>query len=517
MAVKKKLLLVNTFVSYFRTIVNVCVTLFTTRWVMAELGVQDYGLYFLAGGAIAFVAFFNTALLAGSYRFIAHAVDRSDQEVSQWFSTSFYIHLLAVGLILIASYPLYIICFNWVFEIPKDRFFACSLVYWVSVLMTSFSVINVPFAAMYTAYQRIFEVTLLNLLNTFLVFALAYGLRFIALDKLIVYAVGYAGIHALVYVIQILRCLFAFKTARLIKRDSIPQGSFKKLVSFSWWSFLDSLAFMLRNYGVQVIFNRSANVNLNAAYSVSQQLATQSHVLSGALTSAMSPGIISQFGVGDKKGACEWGLRTCKIATILSMLVVVPLFFECETVLKLWLGNVPDWTVCFTRVMVVMCLITQWVTGLKTIINANGEIRRYQILTFCSYLIGLMYAVVVYILGLHVAMAIYGVLLSTILYALATLTESKRMSLVAMRTWVLGVFVPSLMVLMLAILVGVSLGSFIEMSCLRIVLTTICVDLTILISMWFVMLQAGERGGIVSLIARKLNISPFKKINKLTK
>lgn len=493
MAVNKKLLLVNTFVSYLRTVVNIGFALFTTRWIVAELGVQDYGLYFVVGGVITFASILNTAFAAGSYRFIAHSVDRSQYEVIKWFSASVYVHAVCAIFVAIVSVPVYYIAFKWIFEIPETRIIACDVVYWCSVVITIALVLNAPFVAMFTSYQRIFEVTIIHMINTFALFVFAYCLHFFVLDKLIVYAIGYAVIQVIIYLIQIVRCMFCFETARVMRISAICVSDFRRLLAFSWWSLLDSLSYMLRGYGIQLIFNRSALIGANAAYSVANQLATQSQVLSGALTSAMAPGIISQYGSGDVDGACIWGLRTCKIATILSMLVVIPLFVACKSILDLWIIDYPIYTVGFCRVMVGMFFVTQLVTGLNTLIRATGNIRRYQILTSVSYLLGALFALLIFLLGLPVAWAIWGILVSVILYALSTVVEANRLGVVESRVWLSKVFSKGVVIAIISLSVS-SLATLIEVGAFaRVVIVTIVASSSTMVISWLYYLSHEEQ------------------------
>ena len=47
----------NTFVLYAKLLISIVVTLFSTRIILSSLGVEDFGLYNLIGGAIAFLSF----------------------------------------------------------------------------------------------------------------------------------------------------------------------------------------------------------------------------------------------------------------------------------------------------------------------------------------------------------------------------------------------------------------------------------------------------------------------------
>lgn len=62
---------VNTLALYGKIIINVFVSLFLTRIVLKALGVNDYGIYTLIAGTIAFLSFLNSALSSSAQRYFS--------------------------------------------------------------------------------------------------------------------------------------------------------------------------------------------------------------------------------------------------------------------------------------------------------------------------------------------------------------------------------------------------------------------------------------------------------------
>ena len=52
----------NTILLYFRMMVTMCVSLYTSRVILKILGVDDYGIYQAVGGIVGFMSFMNSAL-----------------------------------------------------------------------------------------------------------------------------------------------------------------------------------------------------------------------------------------------------------------------------------------------------------------------------------------------------------------------------------------------------------------------------------------------------------------------
>ena len=88
----------NTLFLYFRMMFTMGVSLYTSRVVLNNLGVQDYGIYNVVGGVIAMFSFLNGSMSSATQRFITYAIGKGDQlQLEKVFSTSLQIHALIVS------------------------------------------------------------------------------------------------------------------------------------------------------------------------------------------------------------------------------------------------------------------------------------------------------------------------------------------------------------------------------------------------------------------------------------
>ena len=70
----------NTIFLYFRMILLMAVSLYTSRVVLSTLGIDDYGIYNVVGGLIAMFAFLNGAIAGCTQRFITIAIGKGDEQ-----------------------------------------------------------------------------------------------------------------------------------------------------------------------------------------------------------------------------------------------------------------------------------------------------------------------------------------------------------------------------------------------------------------------------------------------------
>ena len=87
---------------YFRMILLLVINLYTSRVILNELGVEDYGIYNVVGGIIVILSFLNNAMASGTQRFMNVEMGKKDLNALRTvFSTSVQIHVM-VALVVFA-------------------------------------------------------------------------------------------------------------------------------------------------------------------------------------------------------------------------------------------------------------------------------------------------------------------------------------------------------------------------------------------------------------------------------
>ncbi len=77
-----------------RMLLTMIVSLFTSRAVLNEIGVVDFGIYNVVVGIVVMFAFLNGILGSGTQRFITFQLGKNDfKELKKIFSISLSIHI----------------------------------------------------------------------------------------------------------------------------------------------------------------------------------------------------------------------------------------------------------------------------------------------------------------------------------------------------------------------------------------------------------------------------------------
>ena len=76
-------IIVNTLAQYIRTIINMVLSLYSSRLVLNILGVEDYGIYSLVAGVVSMLSFLTNSLVGSTQRFLSVSQGKVMRRVSK--------------------------------------------------------------------------------------------------------------------------------------------------------------------------------------------------------------------------------------------------------------------------------------------------------------------------------------------------------------------------------------------------------------------------------------------------
>ena len=117
----------NTLMLYFRMILVMCVSIYTSRVYLHQLGITDYGIYNVVGGFIGMFTALNGSFAASTTRFITYALGKGDKEqLNNIFSASLSIHICLGILIVLLLETIGLWFLNNKLVIPHERLYAAN-------------------------------------------------------------------------------------------------------------------------------------------------------------------------------------------------------------------------------------------------------------------------------------------------------------------------------------------------------------------------------------------------------
>ena len=368
----------NTLLLYFRTLLIMAITLYTSRVILNALGVEDYGIYNVVGGVVAMFSLISGSLSNAISRFITFELGRGDiKKLNTIFSTSVNIQIGISVIVLLLGVLIGGWFLNAKMNIPLDRMIAANWVLYCSLLMFCINLISLPYNACIIAHERMAAFAYVSILDATLRLLVCYLITVSPFDKLISYAVLLVIVALIVRMVYGIYCNRHFEECHY--RFVYDRSLLKQMGSFAGWQFLTNCCWMFNTQGVNILINLFFGVTLNAARGVATQVDSAIQQFVNNFMTAVNPQITKDYASGQIKEMFMLVCRGAKFSYFLLLLFAVPVIFEADYILKLWLKNVPEYAVVFLRLTIIGSMVNMLGgTGL-TACMATGKIKHYSI------------------------------------------------------------------------------------------------------------------------------------------
>ena len=153
----------------------------------------------------------------------------------------------------------------------------------------------------------------------------------------------------------------------------------KEMFLFGGWNLVGTSSTMVSNYGIGIVINRFFGTIINATQNICNQFTGIMLVLSTNLMKAVNPVIVKSEGSGNREKMFDATFKSCKLSYLTYSFIGIPFFLECNSILNIWLSEVPPYCLEYCQLVFILKLIEQLTTPLNTSISAVGKIRLYNI------------------------------------------------------------------------------------------------------------------------------------------
>lgn len=493
----------NTFYLYLRMLMVMVVSLFTVRVVLNALGAEDYGINNVVGGFVAMFSFLTSALNSASLRFFSYYIGKNDQEkLSGYFTMSFWCFALLASIIAFIAEPLGVWFVQNKLTIPEARMDAAMTVLHISILSFVARVLLVPFNAIVIAHERMNMFAILGVIECFLKLGVAYIIRVSPYDKLITYSVLLLLMTSAIDLFYIVYDLKSFPECR-IKRywNSVV---FKEIVNFSGWSLFGAISGVIRSQGINILLNMFFNPIVNAARAIAFQVNTQINQFVLNFYKAVQPQITKSYGAGDLISMHSLVYRSSRLCYFLILLLSIPVLLETDYLLTLWLKNVPQNTVLFTRLVVLTAIIDSTSYPLQTCISATGRIKLYQIITGGLLILNLPISYAFLKMGYPPEITMYVAIGVSSIAQVSRLIFVRNYVHLSFSIYINQVLLPILIVTLLSIIPPLFLHSVMDESIIRFICVVFVSLLSTCLFVWLLGMKKGEREVISKAILSKI-------------
>lgn len=498
----------NAVMLYVRMFLTMIVGLYTSRVVLAVLGVEDYGTYGVVGGIVAMIGFLNASMSGATSRFLTFELGKGDEKrLADTFSSALIIHIgiALLVLILAETVGLWFLCNKLV--IPEGRMPAAHWVYQLSIASAMIWITQSPYNATIIAHERMDVYAYVEILNAVLKLLIVYLLSIGNFDKLILYATLVFLVSVLIRLIYRIYCVRHFSESHL--HWVWDKSILKPMLVYSGWNLYGALCLTTRQQGTNFLINIFFGVVFNAASSVATTIQGVVKGFTYSSTFAFRPPIIKAYAQGSFQEMMRLMKSAMSLCIFLSLLVSLPLYIEIEYVMDFWLVNPPVMAVEFVRLLIVSAFFAL-ITLIFTIgIEATGYNRQMNIYTGSIFMLTIPVMYLFFKLGYGVLYSYYCILGANILIFLSNMVICKHLVSPLRLMDYMWLFLKSALVIVLSVLPAIYIVRNYDAGFLRLVVNTaVILFLCSTLSYWLV-LDSTSR----SFVRQKLQ-TVVKKIHK---
>ena len=490
----------NTIFLYLRSFFVLLISLYTSRVILEILGVEDFGIYNVVGGIIGLLSFLNSSMASTYQRYFNFEMGRKNKTaLTNLFKSSITVQLIYAIIIVILAETIGLWFLYTQMVIPTDRITAAEWVYQASILSFVLTVFQAPFTALIISNEKMNVFAIVSMLDAILKLVIVFLLPYTNSDKLIAYAILLALITLLDLLIYIVICKKQFSSCKITLNWN--KENLKSLINFGGWGMIGSLAYTLKSQGINIILNMFFGPIVNAARGIAYQILYAVEMFATNFQTSFKPQLTKSYAEGNIDYMYKLYYSATKISFYMLWCISLPIIIETPMILGLWLGNnVPEYTVVFTRLILLTALVSAYANPTSAIAYATGNIKR-----FISWVSGLNLLIVPigYLflkLGYSPESTMIISLIMTIMVQVVRLFVLKKLLYFSILDYIKRVCIPTFIVFILSPIIPYFIKQIISDSLIGSLLLCIISAISVVILTWVIGLNKEEKSIILSKI-----------------
>lgn len=493
----------NTGVLYIRSVVVMLITLYTSRVILQALGVEDYGLYNVIGGVVALFSFLKTSMTKSTQRFLNVEMVNPNGRLKETFMVSMTIHVIisVIALVLLETVGLWFL--NNYIQIPEGREYAANIVYQSTVISLALTIISVPYNAAIISHEKMGFFAVVSIADAILKLAICFMIMWGNHDRLIVYGWLMMCIHVINLLMQTIYCRYRIPEARF--KLMYDKQLFKDMLGYTTWTVVGQVAIVGTNQGNNILVNMFHSVTANAGMGVASQVNGAVVSLTSNFQTAFNPQITKSFAAKDYDYLKKLVYSTSKISYFLLLVVCLPITFNIDLILNLWLTTVPPYAAVFCILVLCNSILNALSAPLNFSVLSSGNIKWFQIMTSLVYLSDLVIVYVLFSLGLPAPTAlVVKVCIMVAILFVRLIFANREVPSITLISFFKEVLFPLFAVTAICVMIGYFMFGHVALIWHRIIATAILV-ITTLTLVLIIGMQKSEKQQLKNMILKRKN------------
>ena len=482
----------NSLFMSLRMVFVLSLTFYATRAILEILGEIDYGVYNTVCGFVSLFSFLNLSISNGIQRFYNFELDcHGIKGACRVYNTALRIQFLAAILLLLVIEVVGIWYINHKLVCPPERLDAAMWAFHFSAVGFTLTIIQAPYSAAVMAHEKMDFYALVSVLDAFLKLGIVFMLRFISYDSMATYAALYASINLLNLLLYAFYAKWYFP--EIVFKKVIDRKLFRSMICFSGWNIFGSFSGIMKEQGINLIFNFFCGPIVNAAKALAAQINAGLMAFVSNIIIPVRPQVVQSYANQNYDRTLRLTYGVSRVTSCVITLITLPIILDTHFILHLWVKSIPEYTDTFVIIVILISFVNNLNSAVSGVIHASGQMMLYQ--TVCSS-VSLMCIPTAYLLlkyGYSPNYALLMVLLWTTLSQYVSLLIMKRVINFTLISYTKEVLWPLLKMIVLSAIIPTIIRLNMDEGWLRFLLIgSTSVVMTTLCSYLFAM-QASEK------------------------
>ncbi len=383
-----KLVFKNTLFLYIRVFLSMAIGLYTSRVVLKELGVDDFGIYSVVGSLSMLFGYLNYGISSSLQRFMSCEIAVDNREgLQKCFASSLQAALYLALIVVALTETVGVWALRELIDVPPGREADAMFVFQVSIAILVIELFKTCCLSLIISHERMSFFAYISIAESVLKLAIVFLLVIVGGDKLRAYSLLLLGVSLIILAGYIVYCRAKFPSVRFSLRGGGER--IREIFSFTGWNTLASFADLCYMQGTNIVLNVFYGVAYNATMGITNQVKNALYSFSKNLQTASNPHLTKEFALGDYASFSKLAMMISVLSCQLLYLFGLPILINTELILDLWLVTVPPAGVQFIRLIIFFCMVDSLVGPLWVGMQAYGKIRNYQIIMSTGWLLSL--------------------------------------------------------------------------------------------------------------------------------
>lgn len=493
----------NTLALYIRIGFTMVISFFTARVTLQQLGVDDYGLNNLVSSIVSMLTFLNGSMGTAVQRFYSIEIGKNNESgLARVFGVGLSLHALVAAISFVTA-EIFAIFFLHRMNIPTDRMMAAQIVFQISILSLVLNIINVPYAALLRAREMFSKMAMIEIIQSILRLGVLYLLVTVNYDKLIVLAALNLGVT-----------LYYLGSLTILARRYEETHTFfvwdkeliKRMLSFISMLIITVLAQLAKTQGIVFLINLFFSLAINAAYAIAVQVSNIVNNFIASFKQSVVPQMMASYGSGDLPAMHKLINQGSKITFLLMVLLSMPVIFESELLLSLWLGTPPEHSAHLVALVLIYINIQSFTYFQYQGVHATGNITKQQVYVSCMYAINIALIWLCFKWGFSFEWALYVNMLVSAAQCVINLIFARKTYDYSIQKYCSSILLPSLLLVVILVAILGTVTTAIQNKIAETVLVFM-LDITLVpILGYFLLLDKEEKQKVIGIVKSRLHL-----------